>query len=383
MPVQDCKADGKPGYRWGEAGKCYTYTPDDEASRKEAKRKAHLQGAAIGESDMGTTETLTEYTTSRGIRLTAEPGVVKGVKILGLESTNGRTYPKETVARAIGLYEGAKVNVNHPPRGKEAEPRAYQDRIGTLHSVRLGEGKDGLFADLKYNPEHPVAKQLAWDAENAPENVGLSHNVEARTSRAKGGRVIVEEILRVQSVDLVADPATTRGLFEDHSQEQTEESFDMDEIDLKQLRESRPDLVEAIEKAAVAATEDASEVAKLTAEVAGQATQIKTLTEQSKTLSEELDKYKAAEALAKEQAEKTEAVDKLLAEAKLPEALVTDIFRQQLMDAEDDEHRKAIIEDRKGLAPVSKPKSKEQRTAGSEHVTEVTDGKSLATAITR
>ena len=52
-----------------------------------------------------------------------------------------------------------------------------------------------------------------WDAEHAPENVGFSHNVEARVGR-RGDRVVVEAIIRVQSVDLVADPATTRGLFE-------------------------------------------------------------------------------------------------------------------------------------------------------------------------
>ena len=43
--------------------------------------------------------------------------------------------------------------------------------------------------------------------------MGFSHNVEARTAR-RGDRVVVEAITRVQSVDLVADPATTRGLFE-------------------------------------------------------------------------------------------------------------------------------------------------------------------------
>ena len=54
---------------------------------------------------------------------------------------------------------------------------------------------------------------MLWDAEHAPENVGFSHNVEARTAR-RGEEVVVEAITRVQSVDLVADPATTRGLFE-------------------------------------------------------------------------------------------------------------------------------------------------------------------------
>jgi len=49
MPVQNCTEGGKPGYRWGTQGKCYTFTSGNEASRKQAKQKAYLQGAAIGE----------------------------------------------------------------------------------------------------------------------------------------------------------------------------------------------------------------------------------------------------------------------------------------------------------------------------------------------
>ncbi len=48
MPVRTCEDDGRPGYRWGSKGKCYTYDPDNEASRKKAKEKAHLQGVAAG-----------------------------------------------------------------------------------------------------------------------------------------------------------------------------------------------------------------------------------------------------------------------------------------------------------------------------------------------
>lgn len=49
MPVRECSEDGKPGYKWGEAGKCYTFTPGNDASQKEAKRKAINQGIAIGD----------------------------------------------------------------------------------------------------------------------------------------------------------------------------------------------------------------------------------------------------------------------------------------------------------------------------------------------
>lgn len=47
MPVQTCQKDGEPGYRWGESGKCYTYTSGDDDGRAEARRKAEAQGAAI------------------------------------------------------------------------------------------------------------------------------------------------------------------------------------------------------------------------------------------------------------------------------------------------------------------------------------------------
>jgi hypothetical protein len=46
MPVHPCHENGKPGYQWGGHGKCYTYTPGNEASRKRAKAKAESQGQA-------------------------------------------------------------------------------------------------------------------------------------------------------------------------------------------------------------------------------------------------------------------------------------------------------------------------------------------------
>lgn len=159
------------------------------------------------------TETLQEFCDSRGVamRVDREGGIIRGVKVLGLKSRNGRTYLPEALAQAARLYEGAKVNVNHP-HGNPGGPRDYQDRIGAIRNVVARPG-EGLFADFHFNPKHALAGQLAWDAEHAPENVGFSHNVEARCTR-RGDGVAVEAITRVQSVDLVADPATTRGLFE-------------------------------------------------------------------------------------------------------------------------------------------------------------------------
>ena len=46
MPVNSCNENGKPGYRWGNSGKCYVYSPGSEVARKKAKQRAYLQGAA-------------------------------------------------------------------------------------------------------------------------------------------------------------------------------------------------------------------------------------------------------------------------------------------------------------------------------------------------
>ncbi len=229
--------------------------------------------AAAARKGKAMTETLQELFDSRGLRIGVDrqAGVIRGVKILGLESRNGRSYLPEALAAAAPLYEGAKVNVNHPKSGP-AGARDYQDRIGVIRGVKAGG--DGLFADFHFNPKHVLAEQLLWDAEHAPENVGFSHNVEARTAR-RGERVVVEAITRVQSVDLVADPATTRGLFESQAPSPPAplraptEGWSRERgasigspLTIEDLKREYPQLVEAL------AAEQAAEVRRLEAEVA-------------------------------------------------------------------------------------------------------------------
>ena len=208
-------------------------------------------------------ETLREYVDSRGVKMRVDrrEGIIHGVKILGLNSRNGRRYPVETLMRAVELYEGAKVNVNHA-KGGSAGPRDYQDRMGTIRGVHV-RPQEGLFADFHFNPKHSLAEQLIWDAEHAPENVGFSHNVQAKTVR-RGEHVEVESIDKVQSVDLVADPATTGGLFESEPGQEAEEAAVENQsgdagdagdavteeilarLSVESLRRARPELVELL-----------------------------------------------------------------------------------------------------------------------------------------
>jgi hypothetical protein len=44
-PATKCQRNGKPGFKFGEGGKCYTYEKGDLTSKKRALKKAKLQGA--------------------------------------------------------------------------------------------------------------------------------------------------------------------------------------------------------------------------------------------------------------------------------------------------------------------------------------------------
>ncbi|RIK71918.1 MAG: hypothetical protein DCC68_26935 [Planctomycetota bacterium] len=297
---------------------------------------------------------LQEFIDSRGadLRVDDRAGVIRGVKILGLASRNGRRYLPAALENAVALYEGAKVNVNHP-KGAANAPRDYQERIGVLRNVAFretdadGHGGDdrggndrggGLFGDLHYNPRHALAEQLAWDARHAPENVGLSHNVLAVTSR-RGDETVVERIERVQSVDLVADPATTRGLFEAADGERAAvgeataaRAAWLAELSLDELQAARGDLVESLLESA------ASEIAMLRADV---------------------DRLRAEKMIAERRAR----LKTLLAEYELPDpdvdgpgsrAIVSDEFLRAALAAADEAALRRIVEERAALVRTAR-----------------------------
>jgi hypothetical protein len=290
-------------------------------------------------------ELLQEYVDSRHERLLVDRtvGVIRGVKLLGLNSRNGRRYREEALAGAIGLYEGVKVNINHP-KGHPLAPRDYQDRLGMVRGVELRAG-EGLFGDLHFNPKHALSEQLVWDAEHAPQNVGMSHNVLARTKR-EGEGVVVEAITKVQSIDLVADPATTSGLYEQvESQESRVKSREPDagdsgvvldsklvelgSLSLDELRRHRPELIAEVEQGYEAQLEEV--------------------------------RRRLEEMIAKEQwARRRDYVLRLLQEHDLPlptsgpgddkgDAIVSERFVESLMKARDEGELRQLVEERAAL----------------------------------
>ncbi len=302
---------------------------------------------------------LEEFTTNRGVTLDVDEanGVVHNVKVLGMHSVNGRKYPKKVIEAARHKYEGAKVNVDHARN--DHDPRRYSDRFGRLSGVRCKE--DGLYADLHYNPKHQLAEQFAWDARHAPENVGLSHVIEA-TAKRSNGEMTVEEISRVVSVDIVADPATTKSLFE--SQQHNTEDDPMPEITVDAVK-AASSVYNTIREEITSEQRDSQQVAATDAELVKLRKRVADLEEEKRVR------------------ENRDAIEAKLAEAKLPEYVITEVFKEQLYLAKSEEDLDKLIEDRRqiaGEADKRRPKSYNQipGVVATTELPQFSDAKSVA-----
>lgn len=154
-------------------------------------------------------EKLREDVYGPSTKVDREAGVIRGVKILGKESKNGRTYSDRAMSDAAKLYEGRKVNIDHMP--KNATERPFRDVFGELRNIR--QEADGIYGDLHFLKSHAMAEQVCEAAERFPGQFGLSHDADGKVTR-HAGRLIVESVIAVHSVDLVNTPATNAGLFE-------------------------------------------------------------------------------------------------------------------------------------------------------------------------
>ena len=140
-----------------------------------------------------------------GCRVDREAGVIHGALICGPASKNGNDYSRDSFGD-LRQYEGRHVYLNH------ARDRKAEDKIGWFENVRRRD--DGMpVGDFHVLRSHPAAGGVFEAAERNPALFGFSHVAVCQTKRV-GGRQQVESVERVESIDLVAEPATTRGLFE-------------------------------------------------------------------------------------------------------------------------------------------------------------------------
>ncbi len=124
---------------------------------------------------------LIELTFSDAHTVDCDAGVIRGVRVLGRQSRNGREYSDRALAEAAALYQGIGVNLNHPDKRETNRERPVEAGFGWLEAVEV-KG-DGVYADLHYLRSHPQAAVIVEAAQRNPKRFGLSHNAEGRLVR--------------------------------------------------------------------------------------------------------------------------------------------------------------------------------------------------------
>src|SRR3990167_3128004 len=241
-------------------------------------RIAYAQGRArkVAESSVAT-EPRMVLEESSGVGLLSDGAarvdtankVIRGVKILGLESRNtGRVlglsemefgdavnepyaYTMECLRQAAPLYEGATVYSNHVEFGYTEDGHRYvkgdgrknDDMAGWLSNVKAIEGK-GLYADLNYYDAGSGTGILVEVAMRRPDQLALSHEAEFDGPELINGRIYLTKIVAVNAVAIVnGTPGTTNGLFEQHAP--TKGVQQKPSIEEKQMRRSLRQIIES------------------------------------------------------------------------------------------------------------------------------------------
>lgn len=153
-----------------------------------------------------------------GCRLDEEKGIFYNAKIRGRRSENGHDYEPQCDADGVRLYEGAEINIDHPPKGKEGVSRLMEEGWGVARKVTV-DPAGGNRGDVHFLKSHPITEQII-ERYKKGFPLGLSHNAVGKTA-VRNGRRVVEGLHSVRSIDLVRRPATTTSLKESLDSETT------------------------------------------------------------------------------------------------------------------------------------------------------------------
>lgn len=155
---------------------------------------------------------LLETTISPKVTIDKEAGIVRGAKFFGRESANNRTYTPGAEEDVRRLLESVVINMDHPDRKEGGRERGIMEGFAVPSNPQ--KRPDGVYGDilcLKSHPSTPIF--LEW-AERFPDKLGFSINAEGKLGKPKNGKAVVESVTSLRSLDLVRNPATTKGLFE-------------------------------------------------------------------------------------------------------------------------------------------------------------------------
>jgi hypothetical protein len=201
MPVNPCSESGKPGFKWGEEGKCYLYTPGDKKSMGEAKRKATIQGIATGEYEKleeileSIDKSLTQWFKEKWVDI-SRPKPGGGYEECGRSDASSGKYPKcVPAARAARMTpEQRRSAINRKRRAESTQNRDGKKPIyvSTVKKAsRNVPANPELYARVKSEAKdkfdvYPSAYANAWLVREYKKRGGTYRVVNKRDSSSYG-----------------------------------------------------------------------------------------------------------------------------------------------------------------------------------------------------
>lgn len=285
--------------------------------------------------------------------------IIRNVCVLTSESKNRRTYSSESLDDVVHLIDANGRCFYDHSREDNGSRRSTRELIGKLSNPRRED--TNVFADLKVLEDE--APRIFSMAEDMPDIIGMSIDGEAviKPSGSEEQNDLVERVMILNSTDLVAYPATTKSLFEeedndpDGSTNEDEEVPTMEHI-LRLLKAlgadtdglSEDNVAQTVDTFIASMNEGTAEAKRkeLDDRIATLETELEKANKAKDEIEAELDGYKTKEAL--EQARKQARAD--AKEYGIPDRLVSDVFINLVANTEDEEARKALLEERKAIA---------------------------------
>jgi hypothetical protein len=320
---------------------------------------------------------ITEADTTGGLvrekpRIDEVKGIVYDVKVLGKKSKNGKEYLPTAIKDAVRLCEGAISYVDHPTKDEEElGGRLASKRFGRLIGMYIREG-EAYCKQYRFNPQHPFAGQFIWQVKNDPNGIGLSYNG-LGSGYIRNGIKIIENLTKRISVDLVDNPGTTMSLFEqDRSnkvgkikvKEQNDVLDAAGTTTVDDTADHESHLVEAIKALADSVKEGSVDKEDVKAKInaildmlgGGEETsEPSEVVEQLKSFDNKL--MNSAASIISDKIIIREQLDERIKTAKdagLKDEHITEQFKKQLLNADDEDELKEIIDDRRKLVGITK-----------------------------
>ena len=226
MPVNPCSDNDKPGYKWGDAGKCYIYNPNSESSKKEARKKAVAQGIAIGDIDIsrlnsfddnmkGIEKSLTQWFKEKWVDL-SRPKAGGGFEPCGRPDADSGKYPKCVPAARAARMTPQEIEsaIRRKRRAESTQTRTDKKPINVptqmkKESMNVPTNPD-LYARVKAEAKrrfdvYPSVYANAWLVREYKKRGGkykVVNKVEALIEKQEGNLVEEEAMLAMALVEI-------------------------------------------------------------------------------------------------------------------------------------------------------------------------------------